>query len=136
MTEETIIHQDPHIKITNLRAIIAEKTYSVANITAVEAIEQPPSGAAPGCLMLIGVIALLMSLPTLFNNRAWDNNYTAIIVGVIFTLAGSILFRNAKPIYILQISTASGEVKALTSQDKNHIHAIAAALNQAIIQRG
>lgn len=136
MPEETVILEEPNIKITNLRAIIENKTYPIANITSVGTAQESPKVLVPLVLIFGGVMALMVSIPTLLNNRTWDNQYSALTLGFIAITIGVITLRSAKTTHILQLATAAGEVKAYTSTDPNRIQKISEALNTAIIQKG
>lgn len=136
MPEETVLYEDPRVKITSARAVIEGKTYPIANLASVGMTTQNPSGCLPGGLILVGIASLLIGLSTLFDSRAWDNNYNALVFGILMLVGGIAAQRASKPTYILSLSTSAGEIKALQSADQPYIQKLTDALNQAIVQRG
>ena len=58
------------------------------------------------------------------------------IMGSIATAMVFKVRRNARPKFIVQIGSASGETKALESEDEAHIRKIVNAMNEAIIHKG
>ena len=51
-------------------------------------------------------------------------------------VVGGVWYVSLKDKFILRISTASGEVDATASKDREYIKEVVAALNQAIVERG
>lgn len=130
MTEEIIIHEEPGIKITNLRAVIENKTYPISNITSVGAETQPPSPVVPGVGFLLGLCL------TLFGFADIKENLGTLVLGLMIAGPCVYLLVTAKPTYVLQLATAAGEIKALISPDQAYIQKITEALNTAIVQKG
>jgi len=131
---ERVIYDQADIKITNLRAVFGAKTYSISNITSVEAQKIEPSGCLVGGLMLLGFPMIFFSILSLIdgNSESWG----VLIMGVLFAGAGLAGYRAQKPSYAVKLTTAAGEVKACTSDDESSIREIVEALNNAIIQKG
>lgn len=129
MTEETVLYEDPRVKITNARAVIEGKTYPVANLASVGMSKQSPSGLLPMILFIIGGFMVL------FNLQDIAQNIGNLITGAIILGLGFVVVRASKPTYILSLSTSAGEIKALQSDDQAYIQKLTDALNQAIIQR-
>ena len=100
--------------------------YPISGITSVKSLVQRPM-KGPMILIAIGVIALA--------NAVIEGHID--MLGYVLVFGGGGLFwliKGAK--YILVLSTASGEVQALTSRNQTFISRIVNALNQAIVQRG
>jgi uncharacterized membrane protein YiaA len=130
MSEETTIYEQHSIKITNLRAVFGEKTYSVANITSVEAKTIAPSMGLAFIIFVVGIVLFLVGVANFKENLSY----------IIWSIGCFVLFyfmnRSAKPTYTVSLTTASGEVKATESGDQQTIKQIVEALNTAIIQKG
>lgn len=135
MSAETTILEEGEIKITNLRAIFGDKTYAVSNISAVEMQSKPPS-LFPALIGILGGVLVLIAIPSLLNNRTWDNNYTALVIGLVLAIYSFLTVRAAKTQYIISFTSSSGEVKAFASPNEEQINRIVQALNDAIIQKG
>jgi len=130
MAEETEIYTIDDIRITNLRAVFGQKTYSIANITSVEAQEVPANGCAVIFIVFLGIAFIIGGAS---GSRV---DWGVLIIGVLFAAGGVYGFANQKPTHSVTLTTAGGEVKAYTSTDKSVITKIVEALNTAIIQKG
>ena len=130
MNEETTIYQQGSIKITNLRAIFAEKTYSISNITAVETKTIEPNKNLEFVLLFAGLSMFVCGVTDPSKNIQW------LIFGVLALVIFYFMYRASRSTYAVNITTASGEVKAYTSQDQAAIQTIVQALNTAIVQKG
>jgi hypothetical protein len=118
------------VTITNTRAILGSKTYSMVNITSVSMGEVPPNRNFGYGLLIVG---LLMSLTLL----GGDSSCAGIgIFGVILIIAGLAVIYTAKKTYVVRIGSASGESNALSSLDSDYIKKIVVAMNKAIVERG
>lgn len=138
MAEETVIYQQDKIKITNLRAVFGDKTYSISNVSAVE-LETMPASTGTGAIMAsVGVLMVIYAIVSFIpsQNALRAPNPTLLIIGLLLAAVGIFLLRAAKPSYTVKISTSSGEVKALSSENKELISNIVEAINTAIIQKG
>lgn len=131
MSEEVTIYETEDIKITNLRAMFGDKTYSVANITSVEKKEIRANGCFPLALMGIGALMAYSA----FRPEAGDGGFVNIALGAILFFAG-LGIATKKPSFSVSLTTAGGEVKAFESPDESKIKAIVSALNDAIIKKG
>lgn len=142
MTEAEVIYEQGNIKITNLRAIFGRKTYPVSNISAVKTETKPPSKLLPILFMITGGARLLefaVSLYSNFNN-ANPIDWWSLFLGIGFLVGGAYIMRASQDERIVKVVTASGETKAYSSPDKQHIDKIIeslnTAINQAMIQQG
>ena len=128
------------VLVTNTRAEMDGRTFAMANITAVSMTPVPNRGA--GCLVGLAIVGglfiMLMgfSVTNTTNNLFLTNKLFLILLG--FAIFVGCLFWQSrlKPTYVVNISSASGESKALQSKDKENIERIVAAITQTIIERG
>ena len=116
------------IKITNMRAIIEDITYSISNITSVELARIKPKSNIFQYLLVVISIALVV-----YGILNSDLNFL-VVVGLILGGAG-ILFRN-KATYTVQIGSSSGKNQILQSKKRKRIRKIVDAINEAIIRKG
>ena len=128
MAEEITIYEKNDIKITNLRAVFGSKTYAINSITSVEAKSENKTGCAPAGLFIGGLFIAVFGY-------AGDGN-GLLVFGLILAFMGLGVLLTAKATYIVQIASASGEIKAFTSKNKTDIDPIVTALNDAIIKKG
>jgi len=130
MIEEITIYEKGTIKITNLRAIFAGKTYSVSNITSVESVKIEPGHGLEFICLLAGMAFAVIGAVDLKNNMQFFI-YAAIAFALFYFIK-----RSSSPTWSVNLTTAAGEVKALTSPDQQEIAKIVESLNSAIIQKG
>jgi len=127
MEEKTYLKDDT-VQITSSRAILSGKTYSIANITSVGMQKKEVSGCGPGLFIFIGVILVVVS----FTNQI---SFGTLAAGLIAIAIAVFTMRSAKPTYVIQVASASGEIKALESEDETYIESVLTALNDAIAQK-
>lgn len=125
MEEETILSES-NVVVTRSRFMTPGSTYAMSGITSVKAsTERPVKG--PLILIVLGVLVLL--------GGAMGRQAGAIVMSLILIAGGFFwLLKGVK--YIVLLSSASGEVKALVSRDSRFIGRVIDALNQAIVRRG
>ena len=127
-TEQTFYSDESGVRITGTRAIFGKTTYSMANISSVRTSESPPKRAGAIWTALIGLALLTISLSAEVTGLT--------IFGVIVLLVGVLWAWKASGEYNIMITSASGEVSALSSKNKEYIDKVAQSLNEAIIHRG
>ncbi len=129
--EETL-YSDNQVTVTTTRVIIGNTTYALRNITSVKPIATSPSMGCAITLLLGGVLVLFIAMAT-FQSSIADGLVVGLIGAAI--LAGAIFWlRKLKPTYHVQIASASGEAKALSSPDNAYIQKIVASINDAIVK--
>ena len=126
MSEEVIL-KGAGVMVSNSRVILGGTTYSLRNITSVRTSKSRPSYAGPTVLVLLAAVCL-------FSAMGGDST-GALIFGIVALILGVIWATQLKPIGNLIISSASGEVKALTSKDLTYVQKIARAINDAIAKQ-
>jgi hypothetical protein len=128
VSEMTIL-EEGNVKITNLRAIIGTKTYAMSNVTSVNLSKKTESNA-PVFLILGGILIGIIGLTNV-------RDYMGCLILAVLLVGGGILAsKTAKPTYMVQIGSSSGESNILESQDADHIKRIVASMNDAIVRRG
>ena len=130
MTEEKVIYEQGDIKITNIRAIFGDKTYTISNITSVAKMEKTtPFSFLPVSIIVFGIAFMTISF---FN----DVNWAIMILGVFMVIGGYFVAMLLRTEYFVQIGSAAGETEAYTSKNIAEIEKIVQAVNQAMIQQG
>lgn len=127
-SEVTFYTDQTGIRITNARAIIGARTYSMANLTTVTVGVTSPSYGGAIWTILIGAVIFLAG--------AGNSSGGAAIFGLLVLGGGIWWAKSLKPTYHVRIGSAGGESNALSSFDRKYIEGVAAALNEAIIKRG
>jgi len=128
VTETTYYTDQNGVRITNARAIIGARTYSMANLTTVTVGMTEPSKNGPSTMIGFGVLAVI--------GGAVGGSPGFVFIGVLLGALGGWLWSRIKDEYHVRIGSAGGESNALTSTDKAYIVGVAQALNEAIIKRG
>lgn len=129
--EETF-YSDTAVVVTNTRVIICGTTYALRNITSVRMTFTPPRVLGAILLLIIGLIILLAALVEI-------KGTTSAPIGVYILggamIGGAILWMfNAKTTYHVNLSSAAGEVHALTSENKASIERVVVSINEAIVK--
>jgi hypothetical protein len=120
--EEHIFFENGKITITKNQFIVDKQSFAMNSITAIKITEKPPSARLSGNTAIVG--SLFLFLDGLF-----------FFIGLIMLVIAGLLWKNTKPHYSIILTTPSGELLALTSQEKEYIEKIFAALNQALLSR-
>ena len=118
--EEKNFLDENGVVVTNTRFIVSSQTYAMSGITSVKNSYQPPSRFFPVVLLLVGLLCLV----------------GAPAVGVILIVVAVLWLIGQKTDYHVLLTTASGEAKALSSNNKEFIAKVVQALNDAIVARG
>jgi len=135
-TDETI-YADDAVAVTTTRVIIWGTTYALRNITSVRMTFTPPRVAGAIFLLIAGLIVVLVALAIGSFVDVGRSLYP--LIGV-YVFAGAIiaiailLMAKAKPMYHVNLFSASGEVHALTSKNRAYIEHIVASINGAIVK--
>ena len=131
MAEENI-YADNNVSITTARVMIGGTTYALRNITSVKMTLTPANKGCAILLLVIGIFAGLGALVTFARDTAAGFVWLLIGGGLV---AGAIFWmRSLKPSFHVTIASSSGEIRALTSQDKAYISKIVAGINEAIVR--
>lgn len=130
MAQELTVYQDANIHVTNLRAMLQGKTYAMANITSVSMFTHY-ANKTPG--IIVAIFGALLFLALLASREmvgcAFIFGGGLIAVGVAYAIS-------QKNHYWVRIGSASGEMNALSSHDRDYILRVVSAMNDAIVQRG
>ena len=130
--EETV-YSDNAVVVTNMRVIIGGATYALRNITSVKILFTSPRLAKPILLLIVGLMALFAALVPITNT---DSPPPAVYVVAGMMILGAILWMwCAKTKFHVGLSSASGEVRALTSINKAYIERVVLSINDAIVKQ-
>jgi RsiW-degrading membrane proteinase PrsW (M82 family) len=129
--EETI-YSDNAVVVTNMRVIIGGATYALRNVTSVKMLFTPPRLVKPILLLIIGLMILLAAFFPI-NENAPAPASVFVIAGMM--IVGAILWMcSAKTKFHVGLSSASGEIHALTSKSRAYIERIVVSINEAILK--
>lgn len=126
MTDEETYFSSDGVRVTNARFIVHGETYSMANVTSVKTGRSDPSRKGPLVTSGIGVFALL----------AGSESGAGIVLGLALIGAGIWWWQQQSPTYSVLLSSASGEVRALSSRNEELVQKVVESINQAIVARG
>jgi len=118
---ETVFYDDKGVTVTNSRFIVYGRTYAMSGVTSVGTHAIGPSRKGP---IILGIVGLVASL-----GGKW-------IAGIPLVALSIFWWTRQKPTLTILLSSASGEVEAVRSQDAGFIFGVEEALNNAIIHRG
>lgn len=133
VTRERVVLKEGNVQITNKRAVLGSKTYSMANITSVSNHIVQPNRVFPIVLIGLGALAVFLFLWMLLIGQPVPS---VLVLGLFLGGGGFLwIFVVGGPKYVVRIGSASGEVNALFSKDKDLINRIVKAINDAIVMR-
>jgi hypothetical protein len=124
---------DGGIVITTKRIVIGASTYPLRHITAVRMVSIRPR-ITPAFLMLSGGLTLALMI-FLFNDPEKIAPVPAYLIPGGLIVGGLAWMFSLRTRYALVLSTASGEVHALTSRDQAYIAVIVKCINDALVQQ-
>ncbi len=122
--EEQVFLEEGYVTVTRSRIVIANRTYPVANITAIRTDIDLPSRTGPIVAGIIGVILLVAGI---------NGSIVAFLLGVAFIVVAVVVWRQAKPKYKIVFGTAGGEQSVSESEDGEHVFRVADAIDEALI---
>lgn len=131
LSEITIL-KEGNVKITNQRAIIGAKTYTLSKLSSVRVYEDEPKLFLPVFYLLIAAIcSFLVAVSDMddYSHFLTNSLYIAIVVFLFFVLS-----RKTK--YSLQVRSAAGEMTIWVTNDLDSAERIVRAINQAISLQG
>ena len=121
---EQVFFEQGNVKVTNARFIVDSKTYAMNGVTSVKSSIVPPNRT--GAIIAIGVGLLMV----------FAAEGAAKIIGIAIAAAGAWFLSQQKSTHSVYLSSASGEVQALSDTDESYINSVVHALNEALIHRG
>ena len=130
-SDEIVILKEGNVKITNLRARIGSKTYSMSNIDEVRVHEREPKLFVPVFFMLI--VAVCLALVALTN---LDDLSHILEIGLFIGGGGFIFFLlSTKTKYNVRVRSSIRELNILEANDRDSVERIVTAMNEAISLR-
>ena len=123
MAEEKNFFNQGGVSVSNSRMMYGGQTYAMSDITSVKSFEKTPSRIVPIILIIVGLFGLAAGKD-------------GIIVALLLIGGGIAWLIAQKSDYSVLLTSASGEVKAYTSKDKDFVGKIINAVNEAIVHRG
>lgn len=120
-----VFHIDANgVRISARRAEFGEHAYAPRNISAVEPVEDKGRRWPGYAMLFIGFAALGAGFVL--------DETTAMLVGAVAILSGSLNLGRKRPRYGIRIVTRRGPVYVLASRDKRYVEVVANALRRAV----
>lgn len=125
--EEVTILEANNVKVTNQRAVIGTKTYSLSDDVSAGIVKDR---SMVGCLMGALITGALITGLLSFANPEISSAFR--IAAAILFGAAIIVAVLAQPNYILQITSGSVKADVLQSMDRDYLEAIVDAIDQVV----
>lgn len=119
---EQIFFENGKVTITESQFVVENQTFALNSIKAIKTGTIPPSRRLSGNTAIIG--ALCLSLDALF-----------FVIGLMLLAVAGFLWKNGKTQHSIILTTASGDLQALASDNEEYINQVFSALNQALASR-
>lgn len=132
---ERTFYTDAQVHVTNARLIIAGKTYTMANITSVEATRIAPSNGGVLWSVILGVIFSFFGILVVGDRYSAGAGWFMLLLGAFLFVVAYFISKGLTSSYSLRIASTSGEVDALRDESSSRIETITAAINEAIVSR-
>lgn len=126
--DEKVFFDQGGIKVTSARFIVPSQTFAMSGITSVKLLEEPASQLVPILGLMTGSLILLAGI----SKKDWGLG----VFGLAMAGCSILWLAKQQPTHHVFLTTASGELKALTSQSRETILGVVQALNDAIVHRG
>jgi len=134
MAEESI-YSDGNVSITTARIMIGGTTYALRNITSVRMTTTEPQTGGAIALIVVGAFPILDTLDG-FAQGGSAGGLWLLVVGIVIGGSGVLSLRALKPAYSIIVASSAGEIRALTSPNKDYIAKIVSSINEAIVRYG
>jgi hypothetical protein len=132
MAEENI-YSDGTVSVTTARIMIGGTTYALRNITSVRMTTTEPQTGGAIALVAVGAFLTLPSFVAFVQGAAAAGLWL-LVLGIIIGGSGLFSLRVLKPAHSIIVASSAGEIRALTSPDKNYIAKIVSSINEAIVR--
>jgi hypothetical protein len=123
--EELVFFDHGPVKVTSARFIVDDRTYAMNGVTSVKSSIKPPDRVGPLVVILIGLLMVFAVA-----------GMTMKLIGLLVAGFGVWIWTQQKNTYAVFLSSASGEVQALSNTDEAYIGGVIRALNESLVHRG
>lgn len=135
MGEEPIYDDGQVVRISKQRAVFGGNTYAMSQVSAVSLQTVPPSRGGAVTMIVVGSLLMLLGggmglAESVFGGVVFGGS------GVALLIAGIVMYEQAKPSYVIVLSTSGGQVQALAAPTLPQLQPVHDALQEALIQRG
>ena len=132
-SNEERIYADNAVAVTTTRVTILGTTYALRNIASVRMTFMPPR-ALPAILVL--VVGLMILGDALVQRHGSTPAPVGVyVLGGVMIVGAMLRMFSAKTKYHVNLSSAAGEVNALTSKDKAYVERVVSSINEAIVKQ-
>jgi Family of unknown function (DUF6232) len=129
--QEREYYRSADVLVTNARVELRGRTFAMANVTAVNMVTmRSPLRGFPLGIFLGGGLFTLTGLLAISH----EGGAILLAIGLVIATAGYAWWKAFKPSYSLNLSSTSGESRAMQSDNKKEIEQIVAAIKQAMIE--
>jgi hypothetical protein len=132
--EEQVFLREGDVLVTSTRFAVGPTTYAISSINSVKFTEVPPDRSLQGCLGAIALGLFLVAISVLAMSPS--TGIPCFLILTVVAIFITVVISKDKPSYQTIITTSSGELQALTGNDRGFIRRVVNAIEQAIISRG
>lgn len=128
MVPEQPLYADAQVTVTSARFVVGSMLYPVRGLTAVQPIVIPPNRQPAHWCFALSACAFLLAYLARENHAVAGTFGLGGLCGIAL---GAALWTMAKPLYVVRVWTAGGQVDAVQSADAQRIQRIVLALHRA-----
>lgn len=130
--QEQKIYFDNFVAVTTTRVIVGATTYALRNLTSVRMTYTPPKILSGILLLVFGLLLVLGGFVSIHSESPAPIG--VYIIGGAMVVGGILLMVTAKTSYHVNLSSAAGEIHALTSKNRAYIEKVVVSINDAIVK--
>ncbi|NUB13035.1 hypothetical protein GAY28_10105 [Azospirillum brasilense] len=125
------IYSDEHVSITPTLAVIEGTTYAVQTINSIRVVEQKPKGIwVKGLMVALGAPVGFLAASEIRNG--YPEAGLILLLAACIAMAPGVIAALKPKRYTLLLRTSSGEMDAITGQDKRYLEQLRLCLEVAI----
>ena len=131
--KEERIYSDNYVTVTTTRVIVGSTTYALRNITSVRMTYTPPRVLGAILLLILSLFMLVAGIVSIHTSTPAPIG--VYLIGGVMVVGAILMMVTAKTSYHVNLSSAAGEVHALTSKNRAYIEKVVVSVNEAIARQ-
>lgn len=129
-----------NVRVTNALFVVGDETYPLGQITSVKVSKEQPKTGCVTWLLILGVLGAAVgaiSIVVALSGTGDLESGIGLLLGFgVVAFLGYVGKKSAKPTYYVQVTTAAGEKRVLSSHNRGGPQAVVDALSEALADRG
>ncbi len=133
---EKVFYDRDGVRVTSARFQVGAQTFAMGSVSSVAYQKRDASYGASALVGCLGAPFFLLGLISFFGATGKLVALVLLAFGAFLVGGGIVTAIRSKPTYVVSLTTASGQVSALSSPDSAAVEPVVRALNDALVSRG